>query len=85
MNKKEFAKKLLNEKVKAFAIYVFSFRLGLILIYSVSQTNIILFFTKASIINKYWDFINLFSKNLTIKAFEYSNINDYIINLKMGK
>ena len=40
---------------------------------------------KITILTKYLDFIDIFFKKLIIKLFEYLNINEYAIKLKVGK
>lgn len=64
MNKKEFAKTILNKNVKTFIVHILSLSSRLkISIYSPKKAQIVLFFTKKVIISsKYLDIFNIFLK-----------------------
>lgn len=65
-------------------MYITFFNLKLI--YSTWQTQIaLLFIKKFLILNKYFDFVNIFLKKSTTKLLKYLKINKYTINLKRNK
>lgn len=45
----------------------------------------LLFIKKITILNKYWDFTNVSSKNLAKVILKYTKINKYTIKLKKNK
>lgn len=50
------------------------------------EAQIILLLTeKVTVLVKYLDFANIFSKKLVVELIKYSDINKYLINLELGK
>lgn len=70
-----------------FIVYIASLSLYLkMLIYPVQKAQIaLLIIKKMVILAKYWDYTNVFSKDLAIELLERFDINEYAIDLKLGK
>ena len=85
INKKEFAKVILDENVKAFVVYMASFTLKM-LIYPARKTQIALFMAKrVTVTAEYLNFANVFSKDWVKVLSKRTGINKHTINLEDSK
>ena len=76
INKKEFAKTLLNENIKAFIIYVTSLSLNFMPIYLAQEAQIALLLTKkVKFLTKYLDFLDIFLKKKTLVLLKIIKLN----------
>ena len=87
INKKEFAKAVLDENIEAFVVYMNSLSLGSkIMIHPARETQIALVLAKEVIVlAKYSDFADVFSKELAKRLPERTGINEHAIKLKNRK
>lgn len=82
---KKFAAITLNLSRKAFILHV-TYLNSKTLIYLICEAQIaVLLAIKISILAKYLDFSDFFSKKLACKLLKHSRINKHSINLKPGK
>lgn len=78
INKKEFAKVVLNKNIKVFVMHVtfLSFNKIMIIIYLTKKAQIALLLTKeVKILAKYLDFFNVFSKKKALVLLEITKLN----------
>lgn len=87
INKKEFAKAVLDENIKAFMVHFTFFNLEIKMkIYLAYETQIMFLDIKKAfkrILAKYLNFINLFLEDKIIELLNYLDINKYAIYLKI--
>ena len=85
INKKEFAKAVLDKNPENFVIYVAFLYLAL-RIYPDKATQITSLLTKKfRILDKYLNFIDIFLKEKTLVLLERIELNEYVIDLENGK
>ena len=85
MNKKEFAKAVLNENIQVFIVHVALFT-SKIIIYAAWEAQIsLLLAEKVNISAKYADFVNGFLKESVKVLPERTGINEHTIELEKGK
>ena len=85
IDKKEFAKAVLDENSKTFVVYV-AFLSPVPGIYPDKEAQIAsLFNKKDKIPDKYLDFVNVFLEKKTLVLLERTKLNKYTINLEDGK
>ena len=95
INKKEFAKAILDKNFETFVIYVISFNLVLrihpdrkaqiaFLLTEKAQIAFLLI-KKVKILDKYSDFANVFSEKKALVLLEHIKLNEYAMNLEDGK
>ena len=83
INKKEFAKAALDENSETFIMHVASLDLG---IYPDREAQIVLLLIKkVKILDKYSDFIDVFSEEKALVLPKRTNINKHVIKLEDGK
>lgn len=88
VRKEEFAATALNPGNRIFVIYIAALANAKSNIHSFHQAQIVFLKTDKGLIaisNKYIDFADIFSSNLAAKFPEYNGINNYTINLIIGK
>ena len=72
----------LDENVEVFIMYITSFSLNLMLIYSVQKTRIALLTTKkVKILTKYSNFLNIFLEKKALILPMETNLNQHAIKL----
>ena len=82
INKKKFAKTILDKIIKAFVIYIISFSLNLIIIYLTKKAYIALLIAKkVKVLTKYLDFLDVFFKKNTSILLKITNFNQHVIKL----
>lgn len=85
INKKKFAKTILDKNIKVFVVYV-ALPISKILIYPTWEAQIALLVIKeVAIPTKYSNYADIFLKKLAVEFPEYFDINEYLINLELGK
>lgn len=86
INNKEFTKTALDENIKAFVIHIAFFSLRQIIIYPAWKAQIALLLTeKVTVLTKYLNFANIFSKKSAVELFKKLEINKYVIDLELNK
>ena len=86
INKKDFNKAALDKNSDTFVIYVTFFNLALISIYLDREAQkAFLHNKKIKILDKYSNFIDVFSKKKTLVLLEQTELNEHAINLKDSK
>lgn len=88
INKKNFAKAVLNKNIEAFVVYVtfFSLKKQTMTIYPIRKTQIASLLTKKiTIFNKYSDFSNVFLEKRALVLLESNKQNQHAIKLQDGK
>lgn len=80
IDKKNFAKGLLDKDIEAFLVYVNFPSLGSMIIYSAQEAQTaLLHLKKATISTKYVDFVDIFSKESAKMFLERTSINKHVI------
>lgn len=85
INHKKFIKAALNLDKKFFVMHINYLKAKISLHLSQKAYITLLLAKKITILNKYLDFTDLLFKKSAIELPEHSDINDYIIDLKLSK
>ena len=85
INKKKFAKTILDENFETFVIYVASFNLALRISPNRAAQIASLLAKKVMISDKYLDFANIFLEEKTLVLPEHTKLSEYIISLDNSK